>query len=71
MQRYNGWTNYDTWLVALWLHNDQGNDERLRSFSKDDIAEFGLDELQLFYYGDEVKWSEVNIDEIINNLLEE
>lgn len=71
MQKYNGWTNYDTWLVALWLHNDRQNDERLRSFSKEDIAEFGLDELQLFYYGDEVNWSEVNIDEIINNLLEE
>jgi hypothetical protein len=21
--RYNGWSNYETWLVALWLNNDQ------------------------------------------------
>ena len=70
MQRYNGWVNYDTWLVALWLHNDEGNYERLSKFSKDEIANFGIDELQLFYYGDEVKWSEVSIDEIIANLLE-
>lgn len=21
---YNGWTNYETWLVALWFDNDQG-----------------------------------------------
>lgn len=21
---YNGWTNYETWNVALWLDNDQG-----------------------------------------------
>ena len=22
---YNGWTNYETWLVALWLDNEQGS----------------------------------------------
>jgi hypothetical protein len=24
MTTYNGWHNYTTWLVALWLDNDQG-----------------------------------------------
>ncbi len=23
-QTYNGWTNYQTWNVALWLGNDEG-----------------------------------------------
>ena len=23
-KEYNGWTNYETWLVHLWLSNDQG-----------------------------------------------
>lgn len=23
--RYNGWTNYETWNVALWLDNEQGS----------------------------------------------
>ena len=23
---YNGWTNYETWNVALWLGNDAGSD---------------------------------------------
>ena len=24
-KRYNGWTNYETWNVALWLANEQGS----------------------------------------------
>ena len=24
---YNGWTNYETWSVKLWMDNDQGSSE--------------------------------------------
>lgn len=24
-QEYNGWTNYETWAVTLWMSNDQGS----------------------------------------------
>ena len=24
-QVYNGWYNYETWVCALWLQNDQGS----------------------------------------------
>ena len=23
--KYNGWTNYETWNVKLWMDNDQGS----------------------------------------------
>ena len=26
-KRYNGWTNYETWVVKLWMDNDQGEQE--------------------------------------------
>ena len=26
---YNGWTNYETWAVKLWMDNEEGSYERL------------------------------------------
>ena len=23
MEEYNGWTNYETWLVSVWIDNEQ------------------------------------------------
>ena len=40
---YNGWTNYETWNVSLWLDNDEGTYYQVRemltewSESGDDI----------------------------------
>jgi hypothetical protein len=24
-EKYNGWTNYETWVVNLWMGNDEGS----------------------------------------------
>lgn len=26
-QRYNGWTNYETWVVKLWIDNEEGSQQ--------------------------------------------
>lgn len=31
---YNGYTNYETWLVALWIDNDQGLQEMIQEFAQ-------------------------------------
>jgi hypothetical protein len=29
-KRHNGWANYETWLVNLWMDNEQGSQEFFR-----------------------------------------
>lgn len=35
MSGYNGYTNYETWNVCLWLDNDQGTHEHWRERARD------------------------------------
>ena len=31
---YNGWKNYETWNVALWIDNDQGSYNEARDITR-------------------------------------
>ena len=33
-QRYNGWTNYETWVTALWLDNEQATQDYWREVAR-------------------------------------
>ena len=34
MSTYNGWANYETWNVALWIDNEQGTYEEARDMAR-------------------------------------
>ena len=70
-QKYNGWTDWTTWNVALWINNDQC----YYNIAKDckDYMDF-LYEMQYmigsFATPDGADWGEANIEEM-NEVIEE
>jgi hypothetical protein len=34
-KEYNGWTNYETWLVKLWMDNDEGTQDYWREQARE------------------------------------
>ena len=49
MEKYNGWKNYETWLVNLWIDNDGvGEYWRERAEEVRDVSDLA-DEMQQFY----------------------
>lgn len=40
---YNGWTNYETWVVNLWLTNDSGSVDYLNERARECLDKFDGD----------------------------
>jgi hypothetical protein len=64
-ETYNGWSNYDTWLVVLWLANDYDNYRKTTRLTDDDLDDLDIMSLENdYYYGDEINFDNVNLEEI-------
>jgi hypothetical protein len=58
-EEYNGWSNYETWLVALWLNNDQESYGLLQEICSAQVSDYRKGErieelIRELYLGDEV-----------------
>ena len=42
---YNGWTNYETWAVALWIDNEQYTAERALEMAREYASEPNINKL--------------------------
>ena len=86
-KEYNGYTNYQTWNVSLWIDNDQGLSDYFQEVIKEtsptgyelanQIKDFFTDDHPLIeeasMYADLLghALASVNWDEIADNMLEE
>lgn len=41
--KYNGWSNYETWVVNLWIDNEQGSQEMFAEWMQEALDEAGGD----------------------------
>jgi|TARA_A100001388_G_scaffold48744_1_gene32441 hypothetical protein len=71
-KNYNGWTNYETWNVSLWIGNDEGLYDIARramdwSHLLEIFANYGIETT-----GDGVRWDDPNVNAVeMDEMLEE
>jgi hypothetical protein len=41
-EKYNGWTNRETWATVLWLDNEQGTQELMQEMAQNHDSTSGL-----------------------------
>lgn len=56
-KNYNGWTNYETWLVNLWLDNCEGSQAYWSEVAQESIDEYneGNEHAIWFHFEDALK----------------
>ena len=82
--KYNGWTNWETWCINLWLTNDEGVDNRVHEIIKEnknsdtpnidtenELKEFVDELIESKYITDNISLHRVNWKETIDSFNEE
>ncbi len=50
-KEYNGWTNYETWLVNLWMDNCEGSQAYWSEVAQDSIDQYNENqEPEIWFY---------------------
>lgn len=71
---YQGWTNYQTWNVALWISNDEGLYNMAQDYREQGYKAFAdaLRELGSLETPDGIAWNDSGLDiEELDNMLRE
>lgn len=70
---YNGWANYETWNVTLWISNEEGLSHIAKeSGSYKNFVACLTEELDNHYTPDGVPWKDSAIDEEeVDKMIEE
>ena len=61
-ENYNGWANYETWNVSLWINNTRGLYEvasKCGSYAR--FVEY-MESEEIFETGDGVRWDDPKIN---------
>jgi len=72
-QKYQGYENYETWCVSLWLNNSEADYEHFRELAKElkDVKKLAISiENEIGNYGDELIESACLFKDLLNNSLE-
>jgi hypothetical protein len=78
-QTYNGWPNRPTWLVSLWLNNDQDAYNHMHSIlNTNDTTEFKAQTIKEFIHDcindmefDNAQFTDGLISDLINDSLDD
>lgn len=73
--RFNGWKNYETWNVALYIQNDEGLYNLAKSYRRLGYAEFAemmKEEFGSYETPDAVAWTDSALDyDELNEMMED